>query len=62
MPRKRELGDVAEAATLPGESRFDQVTQLVNASEADAELRFMAQKRCPEVERDRHRRKPRPTL
>ena len=52
------LGDVAEAVALPGDralahrvaapparhhfTRFDQITQLVNASEADPELGFMA--------------------
>ena len=52
------LGDVAEAITLPGDralthradasltrrhfTQLDQVTQLVGASEADAELGFMA--------------------
>ena len=48
------LGDVAEAVALPGDraltggaaarrfTRLDQVTQLVEASEADAELGFMA--------------------
>ena len=52
------LGDVAESVALPGDralthraatpparrrfTRLDQVTQLVNASEADAEVGFMA--------------------
>ena len=58
MPRKRDgfipLVDVAGAVELPGDraltnraaarrfTRLDQVTQLVNASEADPELGFMA--------------------
>ena len=52
------IGDVAEVVELPGDralthravapqarrpfTRLDQVTQLVNASEADAELGYMA--------------------
>ena len=58
MKRKRELGDVAEAVTLPGDralasradtpparrhfTRLDQVAQLVGVSEADPELGYIA--------------------
>ena len=58
MKRKRELGDGAEAVTLPGDralasradtpparrhfTRLDQVAQLVGVSEADPELGYIA--------------------
>ena len=54
MPRKRDgfvpLGDVAEAVELQDGralTRLDQVTQLIDASEADADLGFMARLLAP---------------